>query len=290
MSDWDDDEVDVVEAVERFEPLPDGIHKNVAFDHYLKEDRVSKTRLWKTYNFSPAHALIEEEESDAMKKGSATHCVVLEPDSFRARYLRGPDDRKGNKWKDAVATAKEHGMEVLTSSDFDNMLMLREAIRHDPYIKKLTGNGAFREISAFATDPETGLAIKARADAYVPGDGIVVELKTTTDARPRQFINRVKDLGYHMGEAHYSHTWRLAGGDPIGFIFIALETAPPYALKIYELKPDEVAEGEAIRAKAMATWAECVRNGRWPAYDTRPEALGFRSKYDFVETVPIEDR
>lgn len=291
MSSWDEDEEQAIaEKVERFEPLPDGIHKNVAFAHYLKEDRVSKSRLWKAYNFSPAHARIEEEANDAMRKGSITHTCVLEPDSFRLRYVRGPDDRKGNKWKDAVAGAADRGMEALTSKEFDNALLLRDAVKDDPYIKMLAGNGAFREISAFATDPATGLRIKARADAYVPGDGIIVELKTTTDARASQFGRRVLDLGYHVGEAHYRHTWSLAGGDPIAFIFIALETDPPYAFKIYELKPDEVAEGEAIRAKAMATWAECVETGVWPAYATQPEPLGFRSKYDFKETVPIEER
>lgn len=286
MNTWDDDEV-AADVVESFAPLADGIHRDVKFENYLKQDRVSKSKLWIAYNQSPAHAVIEKPVTGAMLKGTVTHTVLLEPDMFRQRFTRGPDDRKGNKWKDAVASAAERGMDCLTSSDFDNALMLRDIVKDIPEIKMLTGNGAFREITACATDPVTGLKTRARADAYVPGHGIIVEVKTTNDARAEPFARTVKNFGYHMGEAHYTKTWMDAGGENLkGTIFIALEPEPPFALKIYELDADTIAEGEAIREKAMATWAHCVETGVWPAYSTAPEALGLR-KYDFRETVPL---
>lgn len=285
MGAWDeDDEVAIADKVEMHLPLPDGIHKNVSFDRYLKEDRVSKSALWTAYSRSPAHARVEKEASNAMKVGTATHCVVLEPDSFRLRFHRGPDDRKGNRWKDFVA---EYGEGALTSHEFDAALELRDAIMDVPEIRLLTGNGAYREITACATDPETGLKTRARADGYVPGHGIIAELKSTNDARAEAFQRTVRQFGYHMGEAHYAKTWQDAGGENYqAFIFIALEVEAPYALKIYELDADTIAEGEAIRQKAMATWLECVQTGKWPAYKTAPEALGLR-KYDYRETVPV---
>lgn len=286
MSGWDDDEVAVAEAVERNVPLADGIHYNVPFDAYLLQDRVSKSGLWTAYNRSPAHARVQKTPTNAMKKGSATHTVLLEPDEFTRRYKRGPEDRRGNKWKLLV---EEYGEFLLTAGEYDDMLVLRDALKDIREIKMLTGNGAHREVTVCAVDPETGLKTKARADAYVPGDGIMVEVKTTADARPEPFLRVVKDLGYHVGEAHYTKTWRDAGGiDFKCVIFIALETEAPYGVKIYELDADAIAEGEAIRAKAMATWAECVAKGVWPAYSTVPEALSLR-KFDYRETVPIGD-
>lgn len=283
MSGWADD-IDVVDKVETHAPLADGIHRDVSFDRYLKEDRVSKSGLWVAYSRSPAHAITEKEESNAMKVGSASHCVLLEPDSFRLRFHRGPEDRRGNRWKDFVA---EYGEGALTAAEFDAALELRDAVRNIPEIKLLTGNGAYREITACATDPVTGLKTRARADGYVPGHGIIVELKTTNDARPEPFSRIVKQFGYHMGEAHYTKTWKDAGGDNFqAFIFIALEPEAPYAVKIYELDPDTIAEGEAIRQKAMEIWARCVETGEWPAYETKPETLGLR-KYDYRETVPV---
>lgn len=284
MTGWDDeDEKPAADTVEKLAPLADGIHKDVPFEHYLQQDRVSKGVLWTTYTHSPAHARIEPESSNFMKVGSATHCVLLEPDSFRDRYKRGPEDRRGNKWK---VLQSEYGEYLLTAEEYDNALALRDAIRHNPYIKKLTGNGAYREVTACATDPITGLKTRMRADGYVPGDGILQDVKTTTDARAEEFVKKVKAFGYHLQEAHYTKTWKDAGGDSVAFIFIVVEPKPPYAVKIYELDADAVAEGEAIRQKAMETWLRCVESGEWPAYSQEPEVIGLR-KFDYRETVPV---
>jgi hypothetical protein len=282
---WDDEDT-AVAVVERHKPLADGIHENIPFDRYLKEDRVSKTLLWDIYSRSPAHARIGKEESNAMKVGTATHCVLLEPDNFRLRFVRGPDDRRGNRWKDALAMAASDGRELLTSEEYDNALMMRDAIKDNPYIKKLTGNGAYREITACATDPVTGLKTRMRADGYVPGDGIIVDVKTTKDARLMPFTRSVVDYGYHLQEAHYTKTWADAGGKSVAFIFAVVEPFAPYAIKIYELDGDAVAEGEAIRERAMATWAECLASGVFPAYPQEPETLSLR-KSDYNLTVPV---
>jgi hypothetical protein len=281
---WDDDETTL--TVERHVPLKDGIHRDVSFDRYLKEDRVSKTLLWDIHDRSPAHARIGKEESNAMKVGTATHCVLLEPDHFRLRFVRGPDDRRGNRWKDALAAAASDERELLTAAEYDSAIELRDAIKDNPYIKKLTGNGAYREITACATDPETGLKTRMRADGYVPGDGIIVDVKTTKDARIGPFTRSVVDYGYHLQEAHYTKTWRDAGGQSVAFIFAVVEPFAPFAIKIYELDADAVAEGEAIRERAMRTWAECLETGVYPAYPQEPETLTLR-KFDYVLTVPM---
>ncbi len=284
---WDEEsETAVAEKVEKYVPLADGIHRDASFENYLKQDRVSKSLLWDTFDRSPAHARQGKEESNAMKIGTATHCVLLEPDMFRARFVRGPDDRRGNKWKDALAVAASDGRDLLTAGDYDSALMLRDVVKDMAYIKKLTGNGAYREITACATDPDTGLKTRMRADAYVPGDGILIDLKTTADARPEPFMRSVRNFGYHLQEAHYSRTWSLAGGASVAFLFVVVEPEAPFAVKIYELDPDTVAEGEAIRQRAMATWAECVAAGAWPSYSQEPEVIGLR-KFDYKMTVPM---
>mgnify|MGYP000172587460 CR=1 FL=1 len=269
--------------VERVAILKDGIHRDQPFSTYVKLDRVSKTLLHEVYDRSPAHAMVAKEESNAMKVGTAVHCAVLEPDLFRDRFKRGPEDRRGLRWK---AFTDEYGEGALTAGDYDLALELRDAIRHNEYVKKLTGAGAYREITACSTDPETGLKCRMRADAYVPGDGILCDLKTTNDARPEHFRRTVKQFGYHLQEAHYSKTWRDAGGDTAAFFFVVVEPQPPYAVKIYELDPDTAAEGEAIRRKAMATVAECYETGVWPGYSEAPEPIGL-GKWDYKETVPM---
>lgn len=264
----------------------DGIIHDLPFDRYLAEKAVSKSALWTLHTRSPAHARVEKEESNAMKLGTAIHCAVLEPDEFEARFVRGPDDRRGNRWKEALELASEDGMECLTSGDYDAAIQIRDNIVvGNPLIRKLTGVGTVREVSAFWTDPETGLRCRARPDAFAPGLNMMVDLKVTTNATQDKWFRRVLDFGYHVQEPHYTDGWRRAGGEVDAFVFLVIEDKPPFAHAIYELAPPDVAEGEAIRRAALLKWAECERTGEWPGYPPGVQQLAL-PKWAFQLTNP----
>lgn len=223
-----------------------------------------------------------------MKLGTAIHCAVLEPDEFTARFVRGPDDRRGNRWKEAVELALEDGMECLTSGDYDAAITIRDTVvLRDPLLCKLTGVGTVREVSAFARDNETGLPMRARADAFAPALNMMVDLKITSNASKDKWFRRVLDFGYHVQEPHYTDVWRRAGGDVDAFVFLVIEDKPPFAHAIYELAPPDVAEGEAIRRQALLKWAECERTGEWPGYPPGVQQLAL-PKWAFTLTNPEE--
>lgn len=262
-----------------------GIVHDLPFSDYLAGPEVSKSSLWTLHTRSPAHARIEKETSNAMQLGTAIHCAVLEPDCFCQRFHRGPEDRRGNRWKEAL---DEYGERLLTAGDYDDALAVRDALRHHPIIRRLTGAGSVREVSAFATDAETGLRLRARPDAFAPSCGLMADLKTTSDARASEFARRVGQLGYHAGEAFYTDVWRAAGGDLDAFVFVAVEPRPPYAAQVYELTPDAVEEGRAIIRKALDRWADCAERNEWPAYPAEIVSLDLR-KWDYRETQPTGD-
>lgn len=265
-----------------------GIIHDLPFEDYLAVPAVSKSALWTLHKRSPAHARVEKEESNAMKLGTAIHCAVLEPDEFTSRFVRGPDDRRGNRWKEAVELAREDGMECLTSSDYDAAVTIRDqVVLRDPLLRKLTGVGTVREVSAFARDSETGLPMRARADAYAPALNMMVDLKVTTNATPDKWFRRVLDFGYHVQEPHYTDVWRRAGGTVDAFVFLVIEDKPPFAHAIYELAPPDVAEGEAIRRQALLKWATCERTGEWPGYPPGVQQLAL-PKWAFELTNPEE--
>lgn len=260
-----------------------GIVHGLAFEDYLAGPEVSKSSLWTLHTRSPAHARVEKEPSNSMQLGTAIHCAVLEPDFFAERFHRGPDDRRGNKWKEAQ---EEYGDRLLTSGDYDDALAVRDALAKHPTIRRLTGAGTVREVSAFATDAATGLPMRIRPDAFAPGIGLMADLKTTTDARASEFARRVGQLGYHAGEAIYTDTWRLAGSDLDAFVFVVVEPKPPYAAQVFELAPDAVDEGRAIIRKALDAWARCAERNEWPGYPADVQALDLR-KWDYRETQPL---
>jgi hypothetical protein len=77
----------------------------------------------KVYKASPAFAL-----------GSAVHALVLEPE--KSLVLRGPEDRRGNKWKEAQLAADLDGKILLTEADFDLAEKIAEETRAHPVVAR----------------------------------------------------------------------------------------------------------------------------------------------------------
>lgn len=282
----------------------DGIVPGESFEAYLAsswrpdgapadadpQQRVSKSALWTAHTRSPAHARVEKEESNAMKLGTAIHCAILEPDELTVRFKRGPEDRRGNKWKDFVEACEKAGASALTEADYDAALIIRDRMQKEPLIRRIAGVGTQREISCYYTDPETGLKCRARPDAYVADMHTIVDVKSTTDARPDPFGRVFGSLGYHVQAAKYARGWQLAtdAGEEPAFLFVALERADPFEFIIYEPDADTFQEGRVVLRKALDQWARCVETGEWPGYERKPQVFSMR-KYDFRETQPIGD-
>ncbi|NBU59698.1 MAG: exonuclease VIII [Betaproteobacteria bacterium] len=240
-----------------------GVCPDLSFQAYQAAPAVSKSALWTAVNRSPAHARVEREPSAAMALGTAVHCAVLEPDAFERRYVRGPDDRRGGKWRDAL---EEHGEALLTSGDYDDAVRIRDALMRDATIRALVGGPMLREASGFWVDPETRLLCRCRPDGYRPDLGLMLDLKTARDARPRGFATSVAEYGYHAQEAFYTDGWKACGQTVDAFVFVAVETTPPHAVAIYELEPAAVEEGRAHMRVALDLWAKCAAADAWPAY------------------------
>ena len=80
--------------------------------------------------------------------------------------------------------------------------------------------------------------LRARPDVYHLEDstapGLVVDLKTTADARPIAWRRTVERYDYALSAAMYMDGLRAAGLDAAGFIWVCVETAPPYAVAAYD--------------------------------------------------------
>lgn len=122
------------------------------------------------------------------------------------------------------------------------------------------------EASLFATDPETGVELRARFDYLAP---VGVDLKSTgKTASPAAWPRTVFDLGYDVQQEHYQHIRRLIEGEPHPFVFVAVETTPPYLVGLHQLDREFVEIGAAKARRARQIYAECLTTGNWPGYPT----------------------
>lgn len=262
-----------------------GIYPDISNEAYHSGPGISKSGLWTIYSQTPAHYRFgEREENQAFDFGTAVHTAILEPETFEDRVFKGPADRRGAKWTDAVAEAANLGKLLLTAGDFEATQIIRDAVHADPWVRGIiTGGKPLVEHSAYAIDPATGLLVKCRPDLHRQDLGVMVDVKTSASASPDQFARAVVNYGYHAQEAHYTDTWRAAGGEVEAFAFIVVEKKPPYAFAVYELPPSIVAEGRAIIGRAMSTYAECLRTDQWPAYPSGVQELSFQ-RWSYRET------
>lgn len=255
-----------------------GIYPDISNEDYHAGPGVSKSGLWTIYNQTPAHyRFAEREETQAFDFGTAAHTAILEPETFEARVLKGPTDRRGNNWKDAVAEATNLGKLLLTAGDYEAVLVIRDAVHSDPWVNSIiTGGKPQVEHSAYAIDPTTGVMVRCRPDLHRADLGVTIDVKTAASATPEQFARAVINYGYHAQEAHYTDTWTAAGGTVGAFAFLVVEKKPPFAFAIYELPPSIVDEGRAIIRKAIDTYAKCDKANQWPGYPAGVQELSFK--------------
>lgn len=268
-----------------------GVYADIENDAYHSGPGISKSGLWTIYTQSPAHyKFAERKETKAFDFGTACHFAILQPELFEPRVMRGPMDRRGNNWKDAQAEAANSGRLLLTSPDYDDVMVIRDSVHADQFLNALIVNPHSEiEHSSYWIDPETGALCRSRPDLYRADLGVMVDVKSTVSAHPEAFARSVVNYGYHAQEAWYTDG-HVANGRPVnGFVFLAWEKASPFVTARYELPPSIVDEGRAICRKALQRYAECAAANEWPGYSGEITELQFkRWSYQEIDA-PIEE-
>ena len=244
-------------------------------DVYHAHDSISNTGL-KLMMRSPAHykySDVKDKSTRFKVTGSALHMACLEPDIFYDTYtlLRSSENRMTSEYKTAK---KEFGEEfVLVKPEIDKIEGMAKSLSKSRIYECIDNYNCDKELSGFAIDPETGLMCRHRFDAYI--GRIAIDLKTTTDARPHAFSKKILDFGYHIQAAFYAEQYKWITGEEIEkFIFAAIETSAPYAVKIYELDYESIEAGRKKYRQALNEYAQCKASNTWPSYDQEIETIG----------------
>lgn len=250
---------------------------NMPADIYHAHDSASSSGL-RLLLRSPDHFKNSEEKDQtrAMVLGSALHMACLEPDIFYDTYrlLRSSENRMTSEYKQAK---KDFGEEfVLVKPEIEKIEGMAKSLRGSKILNYWLYDNDYshKELSGFAIDPETGLMCRHRFDAIIIGD-VAIDLKTTTDARKPAFEKKILDFGYHIQAAFYADQYNWITGEKIEkFIFAAIETSAPYAVKIYELDKESMDAGRKKYRQALNEYAQCKASDTWPSYDQEIETIG----------------
>ena len=196
--------------------------------------------------------------------GKGFHMAALEPDKFALQYTVGPDINKNTKaWKAFIAENADK--EVLSVSDYDQIMGMAESVRSHPIAANILSTG-HAEVSIYAECPFTGELVKVRPDWW-SGD-IIADLKSTTDASPDKFFRDMYTFTYHVQSSMYPEVANWLPDLHINdFVFIVTEKEPPYATAVYRASEEDKRIGYQRFRRNLDRYSTIKAKGIWPTYN-----------------------
>lgn len=232
---------------------------------------------------SPAHFVAAKaeprKETPAMLLGMVAHSAILEPDLFSSRYVVAPKfDRRTKQGKEDAAAfefeAINSGRTPIEPEIYEAALGMRDAVYAHPAKRFLAGPGQ-AEASLYWYDTEVLEACgcvpdyqfcKARPD-WLRWDGLIVDIKTTDDARPEAFRHKIDKFRYHVQAPYYSDGVMSVIGEALqGFVFLVVEKEPPYGISTCILDSGWLDIGRAVYKADLQRYIECRKANHWPSY------------------------
>lgn len=203
-----------------------------------------------------------------MRLGTAAHAFILEPGRFADEIAVAPEvDRRTKDGKaewQAFVDASE-GKTVITQEQFALCVAMRQGVMRNQFVRELFDCPRQVEIGwRWTLD---GVRVKCRWDvlalASAAGDGLIIDIKTTSDPSPEAFGRQAHNLGYHLSAWLYQEGARDFGIRDPEFLVLAVGTEPPHEAHVYEFDRDALALGEAEIRRALRGLRECRETGDW---------------------------
>ena len=244
---------------------------------HLDEVNKSPFHYWDKY-INPDRVVIEPTKQ--MLLGSAMHTMVLEPELFEKEYIvesanapKRPTAIQRNAKKpssqtlDAIAYWEEFdkkavGKNLISIDDYEKLTIMKQRIFDHPAASTILSLSGVAEQSYQWKDNQTGEICKSRPDFHTDDGTLIVDLKTTSDASELGFQKSVHNFRYHVQAAFYLRSIKEAEQ----FVFIAVESKPPYLVAVYNASPEMIAAGNRVADKNLATLAQCRKSGKWTGY------------------------
>lgn len=222
-------------------------------------DRLHFTNL-KRFSDSPAHflaSLEEEADTPAFKFGRLVHYLVLGGGDY---VVWEGGDRRGKVW-DAFKEANA-GRDIYKASEVDEARRIATAVTTDrvaaPYLE-----GEHERLVDWAVD---GVLCQSHIDILNGPRRRLLDLKTTTSAKPEVFHWDLRRHAYHSQLAWYQQAAAFIGVPVDECLIIAVEKEPPYAVTVFELTPALILEGWKLARSWLERYKLCKAQNVWPAY------------------------
>lgn len=248
-----------------------------------------------------SHNIIKEHDRETKKHldfGTLAHTLFLEPEQFFNEFAVIPEDapkpptdvmRNAKKpsedsiarieWWDAFAA--EHGDKItITAEQLAGAKRIADNLMKLSSYTDMQNNYGMAEASIFYTDPTFDLQLRIRPDWHIAPckafpNGLILDVKTTRDARPFKFSKDSGEYGYSLSASMYREGFQQyydTESKP-DFIFLVAENVAPFNVKQYRASDLFLSVGDNQYRKAKELLAESLLINEWDGYSTEMEDL-----------------
>lgn len=274
------------------------IHKGIPMHKYLELPAASAGLLKTTVDQCPLAGWSDSwlnpdrkpEYADAAELGTIIHSLVLEDDDSGVELIQPTDYPAANGnipkgWTNpAIRQARNHarnqGKIPVLPEDMEQAQAVAAAARlfiaslktTEPEVWAALQPGGGEAESIITWVDEIGdTPCKIRPDLLSADRKLIVDLKTTgMSVNPASWARtQMAGNSAYMSSAFYRRGIRELCGEEPGYIFLAVETAPPYLCSLIGTDPHGFELGDEKVRAGLDLWSQCVKRKSWPAYPNR---------------------
>lgn len=244
----------------------DAVIKQIPMDVYRRDLGLAASDLKLLAYKTPLHfkakidGMIPSRESAALNLGTMVHMAVLEPEEFERVAVQEPAiDRRTKEYKAWKAELPKDAL-ILSAEDDRIITQISENLQKSGLAK--LWDGARKECSVFAEID--GIELKCRPDALNESLGLIIDLKTTRDLS--WFASDARKLKYPFSVPHYQRICKAATRRGYQYIFVAVETEPPFDVSWFRLSLETLTRARADYDLAIDLYKTCTATGRWTGH------------------------
>lgn len=245
-------------------------------DPYYDVKALSNTAMGELSK-SPMHlkAMLDGKKpsSKAMDIGRWVHLAILEPEIWSSYFFvkKPGNSALAKKYNSAM---QDSGSVGISQNEYDMIRGIVGRMLTCPWLKELWANYKDQMIAEgeyyWSQDVDgTGIKCKAKLDLVIPEANILIDFKTTRDAKPESFIKKGKyAYNYDRQMAWYLDACIQAGTltADADCYFVAIEKEYPYAHSIVKVDKNAISEGREKYKALLAKYADVIKNRDWHGY------------------------
>lgn len=225
------------------------------------------TEGWAYFAAAHVHKTIPPKDKKEFAFGTAIHLALLKPDEFTTKVITPPRDvlasngaRSTNAYKE---WAKEHSdCVILTEAEMDAIHQCMQSLLAHDQVLQIMSMPRITETAISATID--GRPWKGIPDIVAERGTFVVDLKSTGFISEKKFRWQVYDLGYHIQAAWYLRLCEEVYKKPYTtFVFIGIETEPPYRCRCYYLGSRAIQRGYDDIERLLSQYDARMASGDW---------------------------